>query len=46
MTTFIFFGVVYLLLSDICRTVQEKKRLRPKEEGEAKRINTPMVSKQ
>jgi hypothetical protein len=25
MTTFIFFGVVYLLLSDICRTVQEKK---------------------
>jgi hypothetical protein len=23
-----------------------KKRLRPKEEGEAKRINTPMVSKQ
>ena len=36
MTTFIFFGVVYLLLSDICRTVQ-KKRLRPKEEGGTER---------
>ena len=37
MTTFIFLALMYLLLSDICRTVQKNKRLRPKEEGGAKR---------
>tara|TARA_R110000824_G_scaffold397863_1_gene601135 strand:- start:5014 stop:5175 length:162 start_codon:yes stop_codon:yes gene_type:complete len=38
MSTFILLAVVYLLLSDICRTVQEKKKrkLLPKKQGRSR----------